>query len=152
MPSSPQVLEGFSESKFEYRALIPECRSATPGPGGPGSPGKLVENADSQAPPQDSDSMDGMGGPPGAHARSDWGASVRTHCPPPQGDTSPFTCGEPLSAGQGGSSDLSGPPDLSPAFWFPLTLRMRLRPLRPRSLHQPVISVSLPSRTRSRLS
>lgn len=53
-------------------------------PGGPASPGKLVKNADSQVPLRTLDSVDGEGGPPGAHARSDLGASVRTHCPPPQ--------------------------------------------------------------------
>lgn len=119
-------------------------------PGGPASPRKLVKNADSQVPLRTLDSVDGEGGPPGAHVRSDLGPLLGPTVPLPS--EAPLPCGGLLSGGQGSSSDLSGPPDLSPGFQFPLTLRMRLRPLKPSSLHQPLISILLLGSTRSKLS
>lgn len=79
-----------------------------------------------------------------------WGPLLGPTVPLPS--EAPLPCGGLLSGGQGSSSDLSGPPDLSPGFQFPLTLRMRLRPLKPSSLHQPLISILLLGSTRSKLS
>lgn len=81
-----------------------------------------------------------------------WGPLLGPTVPLHREATLPLLVGGLLSEGQGGSSDLSGPPDPSPGFRFPLTLRMRLRPLGPGSLHQPLISILLLSRTRSKLS
>lgn len=138
------------------RQLHPVQRShflsseSTEVPGGPASPGKLVKNADSQVPLRTLIQWMGREGHLVPTHGQIWGPLLGPTVPLPS--EAPLPCGGLLSGGQGSSSDLSGPPDLSPGFRFPLTLRMRLRPLRPSSLHQPLISILLLGRTRSKLS